>query len=168
MSYSMWPIKVLAVEINDEYLNCLKTDLRKKDEILEQLNSKAIPGTISQWQLELFKDLCDNAEEILEQDVHDFYREQTDYDNSYQRYEGGRNSENYAYSCKLDINTGSYKEDEAFDGYVYEFSWGARNVYEPEFKNKSYLLDEIKRNLYIPTNFNVEENIILVTAVQGG
>ena len=117
----------------------------------------------------MFEDLCDNAEEILEQDLDDFYLEQTDYDNSYQKYDGGRYSENYAYSQKLNVDTGSYERDsEVFDGYVYEFNWGSPNVYEPQFKNKTYLIEEIKKNLYIPTKFNLEENIILITAVQGG
>ena len=144
MSYAMWPIESLSVNINDEYFNYLKEDLQNKDEILKQLKSKAKHGTISKYQFELFKDLCDNAEEILKQDLDDFYLEQTHYDNSYQKYDGGRYSENYAYSQKLNIDTGSYERDsEVFDGYVYEFNWGSPNVYEPQFKNKTYLIEEI-------------------------
>ncbi|MBO7691123.1 MAG: hypothetical protein J6T10_00635 [Methanobrevibacter sp.] len=168
MSYSMWPVEVLGVRLNNDYFEALKKDLLKKDEILEKLKERGILGTITKYQLDIFQELSDISEEILKSDLYDYYCNQTGYDNSYQRYDGGRNSENYAYCCKLDLNTGSYGESEVFDGYVYEFSWGSNNVYEPEFKNKNYLLDEIKRNLYIPTDFDLENNIVFISAVCGG
>ena len=168
MSYEMWPVETLAVRINENYYESLKKDLLKKDEVLAKLKEHGTLGTITRYQLDIFQELSDISEEILESDLDNYFSNQTDYDNSYQRYEGGRHSENYAYCRKLDLNTGSYGEIEIFDGYVYEFSWGSNNVYEPEFKNKNYLLDEIKRNLYIPTDFDLENNIIFITAVCGG
>ena len=168
MSYEMWPIEALAVRLNEDYFEKLKKDLLNKDEVLEKLKERGILGTNIKHQLDIFQELSDISEEILESDLDNYFSNQTDYDNSYQRYDSGRNSENYAYCRKIDLNTGSYGESENFDGYAYEFSWGASNIYEPEFKNKSYLLDEIKKNLYIPTDFDLENNIIFITAVCGG
>lgn len=166
MSYSICPIESLSVNINEEYFNCLKEDLLKKDEILKQLEPRAILGTITKYQFDLFKQLCKDAEEILEQDIDEFFREQADYDGSYQQYDY---EEDYAIYQKLDINTGFYDRNSIdFDGYVYEFDWGSSNVYESQFKNKSYLIEEIKKYLYIPTKFNLEENIILISAVRQG
>ena len=168
MSYAIWPVESLGVKINEEYLNCLKEDLKNKDQILEQLKSKAILGTITKYQFDLFKQLCIDVEEILLENIDDYFYECSVGDEGYQEYHGGRYSENYAYSRPLDINKGSVGDGEVFDGYVYEFSWGAKNVYEPEFKNKNYLLDEIKKNLYIPTDFDLENNIVFITAVCRG
>ena len=142
--------------------------LKKKDEILAKLKERGALGTITKYQLDIFQELSDISKEILESDFNDFCQEQMCDGYDFRQYDGGRHSENYAYCRKIDLNTGSYGESEIFDGYVYEFSWGAANIYEPEFKNKNYLLDEIKRNLYIPTDFDLENNIIFITAVQGG
>lgn len=178
MSYSISPIITLGVRLGKEYFDCLKKDLKCTEDTSNYLSREmyrsdsSFEHDIRRCQLHLFDELIGDRNSIVYTESNDYYnnffQEKMYSDNNYQRYDGGKNSENYAHYCKVNIDTGSYEGFEVFDGYVYEFSWGSNNVYKPEFKNKTDLLNEIRKNLYIPTHFDLENNIILITAVCGG
>lgn len=152
MSYSMGSIDCLAVKVNEEYFGALKRDIQLfKDNKLDITDEN---------QLDLLKNWVDEEFESIDDLIN--------IDNDIRYYSGGKNSENYAYQRPIDLEKGTLKDGDNFDGYVYEISWGSSSIYEPEFKNKEDLIYGIKQNMYIPTTFKLENNVIFLTGVWGG
>lgn len=157
MSYEMSSIDCIAIKITESYYEALKKDIQLFKE------NKLILDNERQ------RDFLENyAEADDEEDFEDFDCFIDNEADSFHRYEGGRHSENYAYQRPLNLETGTLGEGDIFDGYVYEFSYGSASIYKPEFKSKEDFISKLKEELYIPTTFDLENNVIFLTGVQGG
>lgn len=152
MSYSMGSIDCLAVKINNEYFEALKRDIQLFKENKLDVTDEAQLGLLKNWVDEEF----DSVDDLI------------NIDNDIRYYNGGKNSENYAYQTPIDLKTGTLGNVDNFDGYVYEISWGSSSIYKPEFKDKEDLIYGIKQIMYVPTTFKLENNVIFLTGVWGG
>ena len=136
MSYSVWGIQSIAVNLNGKYYELLKKDITRYKENPDFIN------TLSKPQNNLFLGVLDCDEE--NDNERDYFSAQADFDNGYQEYDGGRNSENYADIRPVDLDSGMFLDCGSFNGWVYEFSCGASSLYVPEFKNKEAVIKAVK------------------------
>ena len=153
MSFSRYSEDCLALILKKDYFEKFLNDIRtlSADDIDDE------------EQRDLFENYdAENFEGLTANEV-DYY----DIDDDIKRVSSG--SVNYASAAQVDIETGKTVSGfHSFDGYIYPISYGSGGLYEPEFKNKEELLKEIKRSLYIPRGYNIEENIVQYTGVDEG
>ena len=161
MSYSMGSIDCIAIKMTKNYFEALKKDL----EILKDDPSAVIKD---EDQLDMFKSIQKDFEDNQYEDYDEYFRELFDCGVRY--YDGGKGSENFAYAYPINLDDGTMSRDNSgdFNGYVYEFSWGSSSIYQPEFKDKKDFLTKLKKELYIPTTFDIEKNVIFLTGVWCG
>lgn len=161
MSYSMGSIDCIAIKIDESYLEALKKDI-------EQFGNDAKFIIKNQDQLILYENQYNDFQDDKEifNDIDSYCQDLFDCGIRY--YDGGKGSENYAYQRPLDLNKGTLGEADNFDGYVYEFSWGSSSIYKPEFESKEDFIAKLKKELYIPSSWDLEDNVIFLTGVWGG
>ena len=150
MSYSMWSLDGIYFLVNENYINALK------NEIIEALITGELTEELER-EMNLFPEDWRNEDHIIG-------------DYSY-------NKELYYYSYEENYSSfATLKEDgrinslEPFEGFVKDLSSGSNSIFEPDYTSKEKLLEDIKREFYIPEGYDVFENgnVIWITGVCGG
>lgn len=157
MGYSMGSINCVAIKMTENYFKALKKDLENPNLIIKDEN-----------QLDMLNRIQEDFEDNQYESYDEYFQDVSDCGVRY--YDGGKGSENFAYAFPISLDDGTMSRTESYDfeGYVYEFSWGSPSIYQPEFKNKEEFLTKLKKELYIPTTFDIEKNVIFLTGVYGG
>lgn len=78
--------------------------------------------------------------------------------------------EHYAYSSRIDIETGERLSDttEAFNGYTYCLYAGFNNMYKPCYTDKGDFIRDTLNWYYIPTGFSLKDNVFYITGSYEG
>lgn len=158
MSYSMGSLDTLGVRINESYIEALKKDV----ETYVNDHANTFLKSLSENQQELFMKLYDTLEAEDLEDIDCFTSNHCD-NVSIFTYE-----ENYCAIRKLDVNSGKFGDIDEVD-YISLFCFGGTfNAFKPEFENKEDMYNTIKQYLYIPTTFDLDNNIVFLTGIWGG
>jgi hypothetical protein len=165
MSFSRWSDDCVALVLTKEYFEGFLKDLRElSPEDIEDEDQRTV---FECYDAEDFEDVtCDDIDECIAQE---WIADEIKYK------DGGKNSENYSEIFKYDLETGEFKKDvngynitKVFNGFIYPLSYGSESLYEPEYKNKEAILRQIKKELYIPRGYDIENNIVFYTGVEQG
>lgn len=161
MSYTMWPIHSIGFNIlNENYIQAVIKDIENSVEITDEK------------QKELFSELKGVYEDLEEDKSSEFlidaiasewyddYRLYDWYDNYIEIFPLGKDGK----TTKID----SHLLSDDFFGI--EFSFGSSCIFEPEFKNLEEFLNILKKEIYIPKDYDPFErgNIVCLLGVCGG
>lgn len=152
MSYSMWSIDGICFLVNENYVNALK------NEIIEALITGELTEELER-KMDLFPEDWQNEDIKTIIGTYSYNKELYFY--SYE--------ENYSFfaALKEDGKINSFKP---FEGFVKKLFSGSNCIFKPDYTNKEELIEEIKREFYIPEGYDVFENgnVVYLTGVCRG
>jgi hypothetical protein len=160
MSVCRTSLDGIYLKLNNEYLEALKKDIEEAKANPDFINN------LSAEQKEIFSDILNDLEddEDILNDMDSFI---TPEDDTIKYYDYDANE---AKAWDYNLKTGKLSDNSYhLNEFVYCISDGIpNNLFKPVIADMSELIQSIQLKIYIPTNFDFQNNVIFMTGVEIG